>query len=52
MLQGIEAAVPDVEVHILDSCSHWVQQDYPDQVNDIIKEWLEKKGLPGVVLSD
>lgn len=34
--------VEDVEVHILDRCSHWAQQDRPSEVNTIIKKFLSK----------
>jgi pimeloyl-ACP methyl ester carboxylesterase len=26
--------------HLLDGCGHWVQQERPDQVNDLILRWL------------
>ena len=26
--------------HILEGCGHWVQQERPDQVNDLILDWL------------
>ncbi|HEY2575481.1 MAG TPA: alpha/beta hydrolase [Streptosporangiaceae bacterium] len=26
--------------HILDGCGHWIQQERPDQVNDILTGWL------------
>ncbi|WIA08213.1 hypothetical protein OEZ85_007662 [Tetradesmus obliquus] len=43
LLDGIEAAVPDVTVKLLKNCSHWVQQDYPIQVNEIMMDWLSKQ---------
>ncbi|KAF6258120.1 alpha/beta-hydrolase [Scenedesmus sp. NREL 46B-D3] len=43
LLDGIEAAVPDVTVKVLKNCSHWVQQDYPSQVNEIMLDWLSKQ---------
>ena len=27
LLRGIEKEVPRVEVHVLENCSHWIQQD-------------------------
>jgi pimeloyl-ACP methyl ester carboxylesterase len=45
LLTGIEAAAPEAEVHLLSNCSHWIQQDYPGQTNDIIRGWLERNGL-------
>lgn len=29
---------------LMKRCSHWVQQDYPQQVNGIIAEWLAQHG--------
>lgn len=38
--------VEDIEVHILDRCSHWAQQDRPSEVNTIIKKFLSKSLHP------
>jgi pimeloyl-ACP methyl ester carboxylesterase len=32
-----------VTVKLLKNCSHWVQQDYPTQVNEIMLDWLSKQ---------
>ena len=45
LLNGIEAAAPEAEVHLLSNCSHWIQQDYPGQTNDIIRDWLQRREL-------
>ncbi|GBF91592.1 epoxide hydrolase [Raphidocelis subcapitata] len=44
LLEGVEAAFPEggLEAKVLLSCSHWVQQDYPLQVNGIMREWEKK----------
>ena len=39
-LEGTEEFVPDLELHRLPNASHWVQQDAPDQVNEILRKWL------------
>jgi hypothetical protein len=31
-----------VTVKVLENCSHWVQQDYPQQVNELVIEWLRQ----------
>ncbi|KAI8466905.1 MAG: alpha/beta hydrolase fold protein [Monoraphidium minutum] len=38
-----EAAGGSVEVKLLKDCSHWVQQDYPLQVNGIMRDWLRRQ---------
>jgi pimeloyl-ACP methyl ester carboxylesterase len=37
--------MPQVVVKVLQNCSHWVQQDYPEQVNDIMREWFAQHPL-------
>ncbi len=32
--------VPDLELHRLPGVSHWVQQEAPEKVNAILREWL------------
>ena len=39
-LEGIEQFVPNLELHRLPEASHWVQQDAPDKVNEILRSWL------------
>jgi len=29
-------------IHMLEGCGHWVQQERPDQVNDLIIDWLDR----------
>ncbi|WP_417615657.1 alpha/beta fold hydrolase [Parasphingorhabdus sp.] len=37
---GTEEWVPDLELHRLPGVSHWVQQEAPEKVNAILREWL------------
>ena len=37
---GTEAFVPNLVLRYLANASHWVQQDAPDEVNAILREWL------------
>lgn len=37
LLKGIEDEVPKVEVHVLENCSHWVQQDKCARMPLVIK---------------
>ena len=37
---GTEQHVNDLTLHYLPGVSHWVQQDAPDAVNALLKEWL------------
>lgn len=40
LLNGTDAYVPDLTIRRLPKVSHWVQQEAPDKVNAILKEWL------------
>jgi pimeloyl-ACP methyl ester carboxylesterase len=37
---GTQQWVPDLELHRLPDVSHWVQQEAPEKVNAILREWL------------
>jgi pimeloyl-ACP methyl ester carboxylesterase len=39
-LEGIEEFVPTLTLHRLPDASHWVQQDVPEKVNEILRAWL------------
>lgn len=41
VFRGLEQIVPNAELHMLDDCSHWVQQDRPEDVNRLMKKFLE-----------
>ena len=45
-LQHIESMQPhiqDLEVHVLNNCGHWTQQERPDEVNGLIIDWLRRR---------
>lgn len=33
----------DITVRVVPSCSHWLQQDQPDVVNQVLRTWLQAK---------
>jgi len=43
-IEGMRPLVPDLEIHMLQNCGHWSQQEKPDEVNCLILEWLVKRG--------
>jgi epoxide hydrolase 4 len=45
LTQGNEQHVADFTLRKLPGVSHWVQQDAPDRVNELIAEWARGKGL-------
>ena len=45
-LEHIEAMKPlvdDLEIHMLEDCGHWSQQEKPDEVNRLMIDWLERR---------
>lgn len=44
LLDGTEAFVRDVTIRRLPAVSHWVQQEAPQKVNPILREWLPGAG--------
>jgi pimeloyl-ACP methyl ester carboxylesterase len=44
--QHIEAMKPrvrDLELHMIDDCGHWTQQEQPQQVNTLMLDWLARR---------
>ena len=40
---GTENLVADFTVHYLPGVSHWVQQEAPEKVNELLRSWLESR---------
>ena len=38
---GAEEWVSNLTLHRLPGVSHWVQQEAPEAVNDLLEDWLE-----------
>ncbi len=39
-IDAMHPFVPDLEVHMLENCGHWSQQEKPGDVNSILIDWL------------
>jgi len=35
----------DLEVHMIEECGHWTQQEKPDELNAIMVDWLKRRYL-------
>ena len=35
--------VADLEIQMIESCGHWTQQEKPNELNDIVLEWLSRR---------
>jgi len=42
-LDGTEEYVAELSIFKIDKASHWVQQDQPEQVNQAMRQWLQKQ---------
>lgn len=45
-LEHIEAMKPlvaELEIHMLEHCGHWSQQEQPDEVNRLMIDWLKRQ---------
>ncbi len=41
-VQGTDRFLKDLELHVLENCSHWVQQDKPEEVHKLMRGFLER----------
>ncbi len=40
-IEGMKPLVSNLELHMLEPCGHWSQQEHPEQVNRLIIDWLK-----------
>jgi len=43
MAAGMPALCSDLEMHNIERAGHWVQQEFPDEVNRTIVDWLTRR---------
>ena len=43
MAAGMPALCSDLEMHNIERAGHWVQQEFPDAVNNTIVDWLKRR---------
>ena len=39
----MSAFIPDLEIHVVQDCGHWTQQEKPEEFNRVTLEWLQRK---------
>jgi pimeloyl-ACP methyl ester carboxylesterase len=42
-IEGMKPLVDDLEIHMLEQCGHWSQQEKPDEVNRLMIDWLRRR---------
>ena len=46
MAAGMPALIPDLEIHQIETCGHWTQQERPDELNRLLVDWLTRRFPP------
>lgn len=41
-IENMKPLVPNLELHMLDNCGHWSQQEHPEAVNRLMIDWLQR----------
>ena len=39
-IDAMRPYVPDLEIHMIENCGHWTQQEQPEELNRILLDWL------------
>lgn len=42
-IESMKPGVDDLEIHMVENCGHWTQQEKPDEVNEVMLEWLARR---------
>ena len=43
MAEGMPAYIDDLETHIIDDCGHWTQNEQPEQLAGLMKDWVLRR---------
>jgi len=43
MAEPMRGFVPDLEIHMIEACGHWTQQEKPAELNAIMIDWLRRR---------
>jgi len=43
MAEGMPAYIDDLETHIIDECGHWTQNEQPEQLAALMKDWILRR---------
>jgi pimeloyl-ACP methyl ester carboxylesterase len=46
MAEHMPALVADLEMHQIEKCGHWTQQEEPDRLNELLLDWLTRRFPP------
>jgi len=43
-IEAMKPLVKELEIHMIDNCGHWSQQEHPETVNRLMLDWLRRQG--------
>jgi pimeloyl-ACP methyl ester carboxylesterase len=43
LAQGMPSVIGDLELHNIEKCGHWTQQEHPDEVNALLLDFLRRR---------
>ena len=43
MAEGMPAYIDDLETHIIDDCGHWTQNEKPEELSQLMNDWLRRR---------
>ena len=43
-IEAMKPWIDDLEIHRIDNCGHWSQQEHPQTVNRLVLDWLRRRG--------
>ena len=43
MAAGMPQLCSDLEMHNLEACGHWTQQEKPEELNQVTLDWMRQK---------
>ncbi len=46
MAAGMPSLIPDLEMHQIEECGHWTQQEKPEELNRLLVDWLTRRFAP------
>jgi pimeloyl-ACP methyl ester carboxylesterase len=45
LAEGMKDLCSDLEIHMIEECGHWTQQEKPDELNALMVDWLKRRYL-------
>lgn len=41
-IESMRPCIDDLEIHMVEDCGHWTQQEKPGEVNEVMLDWLQR----------